>query len=71
VLHGILELGRGLGFEVVVEGTETLEEVRIVEKMGCDAVQGYYHARPAPALLIPDIVAGIARSKPEPAALRA
>jgi predicted signal transduction protein with EAL and GGDEF domain len=46
VLRGVLELARGLEFEVVVEGTETLEEVGVVEAMGCDAVQGYYFARP-------------------------
>lgn len=56
VLRGVVELGRGLGFHIIVEGTETREEVMVVEEMGCDAVQGYYHARPAPALLIPGIV---------------
>ncbi|EDQ35597.2 diguanylate cyclase (GGDEF) domain protein [Hoeflea phototrophica DFL-43] len=71
VLRGILELARGLGFEIVVEGTETLEEVRMVEAMGCDAVQGYYFARPSPASLVPDMVAKIALSRREPPALRA
>lgn len=71
VLHGILELARGLGFDIVVEGTETFEEVRVVETMGCDAVQGFYYARPAPALLVPDMVAKIERSNPQPSALRA
>lgn len=63
VLRGILELGRGLGFNIVVEGAETIEEVKIVERMGCDAIQGYYYARPAPALLIPDMVGNILRSR--------
>ena len=71
VLRGILELGRGLGFNIVVEGAETREEVAAVEKMGCDAVQGYFYARPAPALLIPDMVRKIARSKREAKALSA
>ena len=71
VLRGILELGRGLGFNIVVEGAETREEVAVVEKMGCDAVQGYFFARPTPALLIPDMVRKIARSKPETKAFSA
>ncbi|PHR17792.1 MAG: diguanylate cyclase [Hoeflea sp.] len=63
VLRGVLGLGRGLGFNVVVEGAETLEEVTLVEQLGCDSVQGFYYARPAPALLIPDMVRKIAQSK--------
>ncbi|MEQ8482132.1 MAG: EAL domain-containing protein [Hoeflea sp.] len=70
VLHGIVGLARGLGFQIVVEGAETPEEVTIAEQMGCDAVQGYYFARPAPALLIPDMVAGISRAAPAPPALK-
>ena len=65
VLRGILELGRGLGFNIVVEGAETREEVAMIRSMGCDAVQGFYFARPAPALLIPDMVEKITRSRPD------
>ena len=64
VLRGILELGRGLGFNIVVEGAETLEEVVVVRDMGCDAVQGYYYARPAPALLIPEMVQKVTSRSP-------
>jgi len=65
VLHGILELGRGLGFNIVVEGAETSEEAAMVKAMGCDAIQGFFFARPAPALLIPEMVMKIARAHPE------
>lgn len=64
VMRGILELGRGLGFDIVVEGAETLEEVTVIRDMGCDAIQGYYYSRPAPALLIPEVVKKIQRLKP-------
>ena len=64
VLRGILELGRGLGFSIVIEGAETGEEVAVIRKMGCDAIQGFYYSRPAPALLIPEVVKKIARSQP-------
>ncbi|MEM5471263.1 EAL domain-containing protein [Hoeflea sp. AS60] len=71
VLRGILELGRGLGFNIVVEGAETSEEVAVINNMGCDAIQGFYFARPAPALLIPGVVNKIARSQPASEALTA
>ena len=71
VLGGILELGRGLGFNIVVEGTETREEVEVVRKMGCDAIQGFYFSRPAPALLIPGVVKKICQSEPAAAKLSA
>jgi diguanylate cyclase (GGDEF)-like protein len=64
VMRGILKLGRGLGFDIVVEGAETLEEVSVIRDMGCDAIQGYYYSRPAPALLIPEVVKKIQRLKP-------
>ncbi|MCY0149535.1 EAL domain-containing protein [Hoeflea sp. G2-23] len=71
VLRGVLELGRGLGFNLVVEGTETLEEVKVATSTGCDSVQGFYFARPAPALLIPELVNRIARTRPAPKAIPA
>ena len=71
VLRGVLELGRGLGFNVVVEGAETREEVAVVMKMGCDSVQGFYYARPSPALLIPEMVRKIALSRPKSEAMSA
>jgi len=64
VLRGILELGRGLGFNIVVEGAETSEEVAVIRDIGCDAIQGFFFSRPAPALLIPEVVKKISRSHP-------
>lgn len=48
--HSILEesinLARRLNMEVVAEGVETREEWDLVERLGCDFVQGYYCAKP-------------------------
>ncbi|MFT6917027.1 MAG: diguanylate cyclase (GGDEF)-like protein [Motiliproteus sp.] len=63
VMRGILSLAKGLDFNIIVEGTETIEEILIVQEMGCDLVQGYYHAKPAPAALIPDMVDSILTSR--------
>lgn len=62
VLKGILELARGLRFDVVVEGVETREETHLLAEMGCRTMQGFFFARPTPAVKIPEQVQKIAGS---------
>lgn len=46
----VVDLGHALGFEVVAEGVEELDEWRALHWLGCDTAQGYLTARPmAPA----------------------
>ncbi|GAB5511245.1 MAG: hypothetical protein Rhims3KO_26460 [Hyphomicrobiales bacterium] len=45
LLQGIVSLGHGLGMEVVAEGVETLAELEIVRKLGCETVQGWYYSK--------------------------
>lgn len=49
VLQGIIALGHGLGMIVVAEGVERQEELDLLKEFGCDQVQGFIFARPAPA----------------------
>ena len=49
LLEGIVALGRGLGMIVVAEGAETLEQVAMLSRLGCDVVQGFVFAHPAAA----------------------
>lgn len=49
VLEGIIALGHGLGMTVVAEGVETAEELALLRAFGCDEMQGYLFAYPAPA----------------------
>lgn len=53
ILRGIVALGRGLGLQIVVEGAETEGEVQFLRTIKCDAIQGYFFARPVPALMVP------------------
>ncbi len=53
LLKGITALAAGLKLEVVVEGAETDDETRFLLRTGCDAIQGYFFARPCPPLLVP------------------
>jgi diguanylate cyclase (GGDEF)-like protein len=62
VMRGILSLTTELEFKIIIEGAETIEEIMMVQEMGCDVVQGYYYAKPAPAALIPGMVDKISKS---------
>jgi diguanylate cyclase (GGDEF)-like protein len=48
VLAGIIDLAHALGLETIAEGAETEHHVRVLTQLGCDQIQGYYYARPAP-----------------------
>ena len=45
----ILDIARCLEVPVVAEGVETVGQLDILRKAGCDLVQGYYFSRPLPA----------------------
>jgi len=46
ILESIVELGKHLHMDVVVEGVETREQVEFLEKIGCQVIQGYYFSKP-------------------------
>ena len=49
VLMGTLSLMKSLGKEIVVEGVEDEEMVKILVDNGVDYLQGYYYSKPLPA----------------------
>ncbi|WP_235803662.1 EAL domain-containing protein [Halomonas sp. GFAJ-1] len=42
----IINLGKLLGYTVIAEGVETIEQQHVLQSLGCDMVQGYYYSRP-------------------------
>lgn len=48
LLDGIIKAAHGLGIEVIAEGVETIEQLHILETIGCDIIQGYYYSKPLP-----------------------
>ncbi len=46
LVRGINDLAHDLGLEVVAEGVETVEELKLLCQIGCDYIQGYYFSRP-------------------------
>jgi len=48
ILKNIIRTAHDLGFKTLCEGIETQEHKNLVEKAGCDMLQGYYFYRPMP-----------------------
>lgn len=49
LIASFIEIGNTLGIRVVAEGVETMEQAAILQKLGCDTLQGYAFARPMSA----------------------
>ena len=47
--QSIVSLGESLGLRVVAKGIEHREQVELLQKLHCDAGQGFYFARPLDA----------------------
>ncbi len=46
IVHAVVSIGRALGFKVVAEGVETIEQQKFVKAAGVHAIQGNLFARP-------------------------
>ena len=46
LLNNIIKLIKELGFEMVAEGVETLEQQEYLKSRGCNIIQGYYFSKP-------------------------
>ncbi len=48
LLACMIDVGHALDLEVVAEGVETPQQFEILQRLGCDLVQGFLFARPMP-----------------------
>ncbi len=48
ITAAIITLAHSIGLEVVAEGVETTEQLQILDKLGCDSIQGYLCSPPLP-----------------------
>lgn len=48
VVDAIIQMAHRLHMKVIAEGVEQKDQVRLLEKLGCDMIQGYYYAKPMP-----------------------
>lgn len=44
----IVTMAHALGMRVVAEGVETLDQIRVLQQLRCDEIQGFYISRPLP-----------------------
>lgn len=49
VVQAVIGLAHGLSMDVVAEGVETVDQLDVLNALGCDIVQGYLFSRPLPA----------------------
>jgi diguanylate cyclase (GGDEF)-like protein len=49
VVSSIVAVARACGLRTVAEGVETMEQLEIVDALGCEQSQGYLHSPPVPA----------------------
>ena len=48
VITEIIRLAHNLKMEIIAEGVETEQQLRLLKEMGCDNIQGYYFSKPLP-----------------------
>ena len=58
ITRSVVLLGKALGMNVVAEGVEKAEQLDFLRSTGCDEIQGYLLARPAPYDQILEWLAG-------------
>ncbi|MFN3361652.1 MAG: EAL domain-containing protein [Pseudanabaenaceae cyanobacterium] len=49
IVHSLIHMAHSLGITVLAEGVETVEQLKTVINLGCDAYQGYLLSPPVPA----------------------
>jgi EAL domain-containing protein (putative c-di-GMP-specific phosphodiesterase class I) len=56
--RAIITIGETLELEVIAEGIEHEEQMRVLQKLGCKLGQGFYSSRPLPAELLIELLQG-------------
>jgi diguanylate cyclase (GGDEF)-like protein/PAS domain S-box-containing protein len=48
IAKAIIAMAHSLNLQVVAEGVETAEQLKFMQKQGCEEIQGYFFSRPLP-----------------------
>ncbi|TCK98567.1 PAS domain S-box-containing protein/diguanylate cyclase (GGDEF)-like protein [Natranaerovirga hydrolytica] len=46
IVRTIIDMSHNLGYKVIAEGVETLEQLEFLKNHNCDQIQGYYYSKP-------------------------
>ncbi|TCT14870.1 diguanylate cyclase (GGDEF)-like protein [Natranaerovirga pectinivora] len=56
IMKQLILLAKAYDLEVVAEGVETLEQVKLLQKLNCDYIQGYYFSKPVDTEIVLEII---------------
>jgi EAL domain-containing protein (putative c-di-GMP-specific phosphodiesterase class I) len=57
----IVSLGRAFNMKTVAEGVETPQQLQMLRYIKCNQAQGFLFSRPAPASVMPSVIADLQR----------
>jgi diguanylate cyclase (GGDEF)-like protein len=57
LLGTIISLSNAMGYKLVAEGVETVDQLLVMSGLGCHVIQGYYFSKPVPADAMPTLFA--------------
>lgn len=63
LVEAIVTLAHNLDMNVVAEGVETAEQLEILQRMGCEKIQGYLFSPPVPAIKAAAFLEGLRLTK--------
>ncbi|EGR1275370.1 TPA: phosphodiesterase [Vibrio parahaemolyticus] len=52
ITSGIIDIAKGFGIQIVAEGVETPQQLRILEELNCKQAQGFFLSRPVPITIL-------------------
>nr|MCR5341512.1 EAL domain-containing protein [Saccharofermentans sp.] len=55
-LENTIRMLKEMGYSVLVEGVETVEQKMLLEELGCDYLQGYYFSKPVQKQVFTDFI---------------
>ena len=56
LLGTIINLSNAMGYKLIAEGVETIDQLLVMSGLGCHNIQGYYFSKPVSATEIPALV---------------
>lgn len=49
IVQAIIMMAKGLKLKIIAEGVEDINQLKILEELGCDEIQGYIFGKPVPS----------------------
>ena len=64
ILESVVNMTKNLSTPIIVEGVETLEQVRFMEELGCRYMQGFFFYRPMPVAQFEELISDSSKIEP-------